>query len=89
MQKRHPDDKDNPVTAVRIAESRAKIRLYKFMYDLTGKLYFYYYDLLFGGANVTPGSRRNTNKGLWDMHDKYTILSIMESHHLGKLLEES
>jgi hypothetical protein len=85
--KKHPDDVDNVVIGERLAESRAKIRLYKFMYRLLDQLCNYYRKLLIGYVVVLPAS--DIPNSIYAEFLKYRVLYIKESHHLGKLLEEA
>lgn len=80
------DDTFDAETGRRIAESRAKIRLYKFMYKLLDQLCDYYGKLLVGYRGFNSAS---VNDSLFSELDKYQALWVKESHHLGKLLEET
>ena len=88
---RAEEDEDNPVIAERIAESRAKIRLYKFMKTLCNMLINHYYGIVFG--NQEYDMRCNILEAPKDCIDaaetKYIALYTKELHHLGKLMEES
>lgn len=92
---RAEDDKDNPILAERIAESRAKYRLYKFVYTLCCKLSKYYTLLLTGKDGISTISvsqdfiHRPQKDCLQLALDKYSKLMVSEAHHLGKLLEQS
>ena len=89
---RHPNDKDNPVIAERIAESRAKIKLYKFMMRLCHRILKYYYAILYGNAEMykvigsTEGKQRDC---VYLAFKKYRTLFEKEQKHLSKLLEET
>lgn len=87
------DDAFDPVIGARIAECRAKIKLYKFLHTLCKKLMYFYYGILYGvpkektempltAHTFYPGGLQNTIA-------KYTSLWIKESQHLGKLLEKA
>lgn len=77
------DDRYETLLGERLAEARAKYHIYKFLYDLTAKLYDYYNRILFGEAGVV-----DTGKGSCLAQDvkKYEALCIRESHHIGELL---
>lgn len=85
------DDFDS-VLGERIAEARAKLRLYKFIYTLCKKLQFYYVSLAFGNAEVGRVVESHVapqTDCLWLTLKKYRSLMIKESHHLGELLEQA
>ena len=82
------DDIFSAETGRRIAESRAKIRLYRFMFNLCGQLATHYTALLYGHC-VTKAGADVINDGIIKDLKKYQELCIKESHHLGKLLEEA
>ena len=75
----------------RIAESRAKIKLYKFMHTLCEKTLHYYYSIMYGNAEVhlTESHTEAPKDCLHLTCQKYRDLLIKESYHLGKLLEEA
>ena len=82
----------DPVLGERIAESRAKIKLYKFVCTLCKKLQFYYVSLAFGNAEIgriVESHNVPQLDCLWLTLKKYRSLMIMESHHLGELLEQA
>jgi hypothetical protein len=79
-------DTFNAETGRRIAESRAKIRLYKFMYKLFDQLCDYYGKLLVGYKGFNSAS---INGSLLSELEKYQSLWVKEYHHLGKLLEDA
>jgi hypothetical protein len=72
------EDTFNPIIGERIAESRAKIRLYKFVHTLLHKLYVYYFDIIFGDryALCDIGELADYNKpgGILEEMDKYKSL---------------
>lgn len=80
------DDTFDAEIGRRIAESRAKIRLYKFMYKLLDQLCDYYGKLLVGYKGFNSAS---INGSLLSELEKYQALWVKESHHLGKLLEDA
>lgn len=74
----------------RIAESRAMIKIYKFMYSLCTKLYRHYMNLAIGIDKDKPFRPDSFCRGsLYDAKSKYQKLLVKESYHLGKLLEEA
>lgn len=87
------EDIFNPVIGERIAESRAKIRLYKFVHTLLHKLYDYNFDIIFGDryALCDIGEFADYNKpgGLFEEMGKYKSLLDEETLHLEKLLKET
>lgn len=85
-------DTFNPIVGERIAESKAKIKLYSFMYKLCVKLSRYYYNILFGNTDVDgfiDPEEGHKVVGLADVVEKYSWLLTKESRHLDKLLEEA
>ena len=86
------DDTFNEEVGYMIAESRAMIKIYKFMHTLCEKLMKYYYDIMYGNAefDVIRESHTEAPKDcLYLVCQKYRELWIKESRHLGKLLEEA
>ena len=82
----------NPVIGERIAEARAKIKVYKFMHTLCKKLMYHYYGILYG---VPEGIGELHTKvisdhqgGLQEACNKYATLWLKESQHLGKLMKD-
>lgn len=82
------DDTFNAETDRRIAESRAKVRLYRFMANLCNQLATHYIALLYGHGVKSTGADA-INDGIIKDLKKYQELCIKESYHLGKLLEEA
>jgi len=76
----------------RIAESRAKIRLYKFMHTLCKKFMYCYYGYIYGIPEDRGTYKTITlsdyHGGLQDACRKYAELWVKESRHLGILLNE-
>ena len=88
---RAEEDEDNPVLAERIAESKAKIKLYKFLRKLCDKLFRYYHNIVYGNLKVTYQS---SCAGIFTDYllkasIKYIDLWIRELEHLDKLLGKS
>lgn len=76
-------DADNPVLGERIAEARAKINLYKFMYHLISELYVYYCRLLSSNTLTEGTYKDNTIQGAMT---KYVNFYNREEAHLKALL---
>ena len=79
-------------TGKRIAESRAKIKLYKFVHNLCEKIMKYYYSIMYGNAEfdiIRESHIEAPQDCLYLTCQKYRELWIKECHHLGKLLEEA
>lgn len=75
----------------RIAESKAKIKLYKFIHTLCEMIMKYYYGIMYGNAefDIIRESHEEAPKDcLYLTCKKYRDLLIKESYHLGKLLTE-
>ena len=81
-----PNDTYNPAIGERLAETRAKIKLYKFMHILCNRLTYYYIHLI-GGSPRYPISKIH-NHGLLKASLKYKILVHREEEYLEKLLKE-
>lgn len=79
----HENDTFDYVLGERIAESRAKMRIYKFFYELTSKLFDYYSELLFGTEIPTE---KGSNGSIERTASKYQELCVREHEHLEKLL---
>ena len=76
----------------RIAESRAKVKLYKFVHNLCEMLMKYYYGIMYGNAEFSVVGEPHTEVPkdcLYLTCEKYRDLWIKESYHLGKLLTEA
>lgn len=86
------DDTFDAETGRRIAESRAKIKLYKFMHNLCENLIKRYYDIMYGNTeigHIIESHIEAPKDCLYLTCQKYRELWVKESHHLGKLLEEA
>ena len=75
----------------RIAESRAKIKLYKFMHTLCKKLMYCYYGYIYGVpegmGTYKTATLSDYHGGLQDACRKYAELWVKESRHLNTLIE--
>ena len=81
----HEEDKFDYIFGERLAEARAKYKIYKFFYKFTCKLCDYYDNLLFGSGGVA-----NDGEGSCLAQDvkKYEALCIREAHHISELLKD-
>jgi hypothetical protein len=80
------------VIGERLAEARAKLKIYRFMYTLCSKLLHYYFGMMYGNAEidrVTESHSEPPKDCIWMTYKKYKSLMIKESHHLGQLLSET
>lgn len=85
-------DTFDPVIGERIAESRAKIRLYKFMHNMCEKIVQFYYGIMYGNAEFDVIRESHIEAPMDCLYltcKKYRELWVKESYHLGKLLEEA
>lgn len=74
----------------RIAECRAKIKLYKFMQSLTTQLCEYYYALVYGNQGEAVSNFLHPNDdSLYATYKRYTGLLDHERHHLNELLQKT
>lgn len=81
----HENDKFNYVFGERLAEARAKLKIYKFFYEFTSRLYDYYNNILFGSGGVIDSGEGNC---IAQDVEKYWALCTRESHHIGELLKD-
>lgn len=79
----HKDDKFDYVFGERLAEARAKMKIYKFFYALSSKLYVHYSKIMFGDLEVIE---KGNGDCLAQIIKKYEALCIRESHHIDELL---
>ena len=80
-------DTFNAVLGERIAESRAKLKLYKFLRTLCRKIQRHYQDILYGDPEYR--AKIYTSESLHEAEVKYTNLIMKESEHLDILLKQS
>lgn len=85
---RHPDDEDNPVLAERIAEAKAKIKIYNYMCSLIDRIVHFYAGILLGISGGL-GEQGDGEDSLLTSYDRYCTLYAREVYHLHKLLSES
>lgn len=85
---RSENDKDDSVLAERIAECRAKIKLYKFIYTLLMKYTKYYATLLKGKEWSFENTSVNDTNCIAYVYNKYTKLYLNEKKYLAELLKE-
>lgn len=86
---RSEKDKDNPVLAERIAECRAKLKLYEFIYTLLMNYVEYYATLLKGKEWSFENTPVNDTNCIAYVYNKYTRLYLNEEKHLEELLKEN
>jgi hypothetical protein len=84
---KHPNDEDNPVLAERIAEAKAKIKIYKYMRSLINRIASFYADILLGTSGIIE-DYDNKEDSLYASYDKYQTLYTREVYHLSNLLYE-
>ena len=81
------EDVFDKVKGERIAEARAKKKLYKFMYRLLEKVFWHYKKIIIGDMDMRlPELYRD---GIYKDIMKYQVLYERETEHLHKLLAES
>jgi hypothetical protein len=88
----HEDDTFNAIIGERIAESKAKFRIYKFMHNMCEMLMKHYYGVMYGNAEFDIIKESHTEEPkdcLFLTCIRYRELMIKESHHLGELLKEA
>lgn len=79
------EDEFNPVLGERIAEARAKKKLYGFMLTLTKKIICYYHNLLYGKFAVKVEGE-SADSCIYKEMEKYSVLYSAELEHLRNLL---
>ena len=89
---RSDNDKDNPVLGERLAEARAKLKIYKFMKTFCNKMLKYYKFKLYGTkanneiiVKTSPEGLSN-NDSLLKAYMKYDKLVDVENNHIKQLL---
>jgi hypothetical protein len=80
------EDAFDAVVGERIAESKAKIRLYRFMHTLLHKLYAHFITASIGDYAAVRIEKEGNFGGVFEVMGKYQGLLVKESHHLGQLL---
>ena len=86
---RNDKDKDDPVLGERLAEARAKLKIYKFMKTFCHKMLEYYTLKLYGtkASNNTIVFTVNPEKdSLFKAYMKYDKLVDVENNHIKQLL---
>lgn len=82
-------DTYDPVIGERLAESRAKIKLYKFMVCLLNRVFSSKLRELWGsGTHISPVFVRKDKQSLVGTCEKYNRLLQKEKEHLEKLLKD-
>lgn len=85
---RSKNDKDNSVLAERIAECRAKIKLYEFVCTFLMNYVEYYATLLKGKEWSFENTPVNDTNCIAYVYNKYTRLYLTEKNHLKELLKK-
>lgn len=83
------EDVFSPVYGERIAEARAKLKLYKFALKFASELYKYYFRLLLGDSKVKYFYSMYKQDCLHDTIQRYSELIKKEYDHLNNLLAMS
>lgn len=86
---RSDKDKDNPILAERIAESKAKLKIYSFMHSFISKYILEYSKLITGYAEPLMCNVVVTEGSLYDMADRYSEYIATEQKHLSDLIAQS
>jgi len=82
-------DKDNPVLAERIAESKAKLKIYIFIHSFISKYVLEYNKLITGNNGLMMHEGDVTDDSLFGMADKYQYFITTEKEHLESLISQS
>ena len=88
---RNNKDKDDPVLGERLAEARAKLKIYKFMKTFCNKMLKYYKLELYGTKSSdiivkTDPEELSNNDSLLKAYMKYDKLVDVENTHIKQLL---
>lgn len=77
-------DKYDSLLGERLAESRAKMHIYKFFYDLCCKLYDYYNEILFGNEGVVATGDSGSLERTMVKYEKLYGRELSHQHELLK-----
>lgn len=88
---RSDNDKDDPVLSERLAEARAKLKIYKFMKTFCHKMLKYYALKLYGITTNSAITLRAIDQESYDdslqkAYEKYSKLVDVENNHIKQLL---
>lgn len=84
-----PEDINNPLLAERIAESRAKLHIYRFVRRIIWNTYIHYRNIVFGQLQMTSDNNGYPcDGGLYDIYLKYNAIVNREEEHINRLIEE-
>lgn len=88
---RSDKDKDDPVLGERLAEARAKLKIYKFMKTFCYKMLKYYALKLYGintnsAITVRAINQESYDDSLQKAYEKYNRLVDVENTHIKQLL---
>lgn len=88
---RNDKDKDDPVLGERLAEARAKLKIYKFMRTFCHKMLEYYAQELYGiktdnTITVKASEQESYDDSLLKAYKKYDRLIDVENTHIKQLL---
>ena len=82
-------DADDPVFGERLAECRAKIKLYHFLHTFALKYMNHYEKILYGNDARVSGTGFKGNNYMCSVYNKYAALHARETGHLNELLGEN
>lgn len=86
---RDDKDKDNPILAERIAESKAKIKIYGFIINFISMYTTAYSKILTGHKNSLMSRYEEAPDSLYGLLFKYVGFFDKEKSHLRELIEQS
>lgn len=86
---RDDKDKDNPILAERIAESKAKIKIYGFIINFISKYIIAYNKILTGHKDAILSEHEEVPDSLYGLLFKYDGFFDKEKSHLRELIEQS
>lgn len=87
---RADEDEDNPILAKRIAEGRAKAKIYSFVLEFACKLCLMYAKLITGKEEMLPEGDIVAPEGsLYEIVDRYHELLYREQTHIKQLISQA
>lgn len=87
--KRAEGEANNPVLGERVAECRAKSRIYRFMKNLCIQFILYYTKKIIGHPLMPPIDPSKEEDSIYSAYQKYIKFEAKEQQHLSELLHSA